>query len=80
MCPHYKLDWFKRRYSEPELKQIKVLVRAAFDFVANTWGSDNSNTLQGETAAEVEADTVSHLSNICVLYATHNATHFVGLR
>ncbi|KAF8595110.1 hypothetical protein BDV93DRAFT_457550, partial [Ceratobasidium sp. AG-I] len=36
MCPHYKLEWFKRRYSEPELKQIKVLVQAAFDYVANT--------------------------------------------
>ena len=65
MCPHYRLEWFKRRYSDPELKQIQILVQAAFDYVANTWGSDNSNKAEDNVAGGTEADAVSNLSNLC---------------
>ena len=72
MCPHYKLEWFtKRNYNEQEIKQIRVLVGAAFDYVSSTWVLENSDKLHANDAKEIQTDTVSCFFNSCRLYATH---------
>jgi hypothetical protein len=72
MCPHYKLEWFKKRqYSTPEIEQVKVLANAAFEYTANTWRVNNSGISPGKDVNGVQAEEVSGLCRLCLLYATY---------